>query len=237
MEIKQVKIEELKEVPNNKTQLICNTCNIPFKSRHTCKTRIPQYCSSNCYGKSLIGKKTKSNTVFKKGCAPWNKGLTKKEDNRLLEQGKKISSNLQRAENISKAMKGKPLSPTHRNKLSEVKKGKPIKHLIDNWEVICQKISLAEKGVPRPYQQGKHHGNWLGGLTPKHTKIRNSLDYANWRTGVFERDDYTCQECEVRGGKLNAHHILPFSQFPDLRLNIDNGKTLCEPCHKIIPTN
>ena len=63
---------------------------------------------------------------------------------------------------------------------------------------------------------------------------RTSVDYAEWRTSVYERDNYTCRKCNTVGGKLNAHHIKPYSKFPHLRIEKDNGITLCEPCHKAV---
>jgi len=70
------------------------------------------------------------------------------------------------------------------------------------------------------------------GKTPEAQKIRMSKEYRIWRKAVFERDDYTCVFCGQHGGKLNADHIKRFSDFPELRLAIDNGRTLCEECHK-----
>lgn len=61
---------------------------------------------------------------------------------------------------------------------------------------------------------------------------RRSAEYVEWRKRVFERDDYTCALCGRRGGKLNAHHIKPYSKFSGLRYEIGNGVTLCEKCHK-----
>ncbi len=53
-----------------------------------------------------------------------------------------------------------------------------------------------------------------------------------WRTAVFKRDDYTCQDCGERGGDLEAHHIFWWSKFPLFRFLVWNGKTLCVKCHK-----
>ncbi len=72
---------------------------------------------------------------------------------------------------------------------------------------------------------------WRGGKSTEAHKIRQSGAYRNWRTAVFQRDDYTCQFCKKRGGKLQADHIKPFAYFPELRLDINNGRTLCVACH------
>ena len=61
---------------------------------------------------------------------------------------------------------------------------------------------------------------------------RNSKEYKRWRNLVFERDNYTCQMCGKRGGKLNAHHIVRFRKSIEKRVDVSNGITLCEDCHR-----
>ncbi len=61
---------------------------------------------------------------------------------------------------------------------------------------------------------------------------RTSKEYREWRTSVFERDNFTCVSCKQKGKKLNAHHIKEWANYPDLRFEVDNGITLCESCHK-----
>ena len=63
----------------------------------------------------------------------------------------------------------------------------------------------------------------------------NSKEYKEWRISVYKRDNFTCRwpNCNCKK-KLNAHHIMPWSQSPALRFNIRNGITLCKKHHKII---
>lgn len=89
------------------------------------------------------------------------------------------------------------------------------------------------------------HWNYKGGITPINAKIRNSVEYKLWREAVLKRDNYTCVWCGKVGGwskeekrqiKLQTDHIKPFALFPELRFAIDNGRTLCEDCHRTTDT-
>lgn len=79
---------------------------------------------------------------------------------------------------------------------------------------------------------GENNWNWKGGATPKERLIRVQEDYVHWRYDVFKRDNFRCQCCGSYGA-LNAHHLLSFSEYVNLRFNVDNGITLCEECHAI----
>lgn len=118
--------------------------------------------------------------------------------------------------NPTKYWLGKKMSKEHRLKMSVIRKGK----LPKNYKLLNK------------FKSGELNPAWKGGVTPINTAIRQSSEYKLWRKAVFERDEYKCVWCNKKGRNLNADHIKPFALFPELRFAIDNGRTLCVPCHK-----
>lgn len=149
-------------------------------------------------------------------------------------KGVKLSDETKRK--ISIARKGKP-NPLVSAKLTGRKQSpehirKRVKKLVGKKRTIKTrlKMSKAQKKLR------ENHTRWKGGITPINEKVRKSLEYKLWRKAVFKRDDYTCVWCGQRGGKLQADYIKPFALFPELRFAIDNGRTLCQRCHKTTNT-
>lgn len=147
-----------------------------------------------------------------KGNVPWNKG--KKGKVGVFHHSEETK------EKIRQAHLGKKKSEEHKKKLSEARLGKPG----HKWTMESRiKASLAQKGP--------NHYRWGGGAANINAQIRRSLEYRLWRESVFERDDWICQDCGQRGGNLNADHIKPFCDYPELRFELSNGRTLCKDCH------
>ena len=141
--------------------------------------------------------------------------------------------------------KHKPLTEEHKRNLSQSHLGKKRssnfvekarKRMIGNKINLGRKASKETKEKLSQIKKGKYcgdkHYNWKGGITPLRKKLYFSLEYKLWRTAVFERDKYTCIWCGKIGGILQADHIKPWRDYPELRFAIDNGRTLCVECHK-----
>lgn len=173
--------------------------------------------------------------VYRHSCKPLCKSCSTK--------GKNLGKN-----------KGKPKPAGFGEKISKILKGKK------RTEEFKRKLSLDRKGKPNLKNRGENHYRWKGGITPLHTLIRASSEYRTWYFSILKRDNYTCQECGKRGGKLEIHHLREFSQiFKEflqtnnqfspiedketlLRLaskylpfwDINNGKVLCYECHALV---
>lgn len=85
---------------------------------------------------------------------------------------------------------------------------------------------------------GENSPNYKGGICKERHLAMSRQDYKDWRKAVFERDNYTCQVCGSKvSNTLNAHHIKPYKDYPKLRLDVNNGITVCKKCHRKIHSN
>ena len=176
---------------------------------------------------------------------------------------------------VSCAMKGRIVSEKQREKISKSLEGhkgywtgkKFSDEHLEKLRVASKKIGISEETREKMWQTRMAHREqwsearkgskcylWKGGITPITQKIRHTLEYRKWRETIFERDNYTCQICKKRGGKLNADHYpvsfaeifsgvnVPVESLYDTAMNVtlfwdtSNGRTLCEDCHRVTPT-
>lgn len=149
-----------------------------------------------------------------------------------MKKGSKSSAELKKKLSLAhlglpSGNKGKKHSLESRIKMGKGRRGK--KHT-EEWK---QKMSETMKkiGNKPPILKGTKSPNWKGGITSENVRIRTSIEYRFWVEANMARDNYTCQKYQIRGGKLAVHHILNFSQYPELRFAIDNGITLSEKAH------
>ncbi len=59
------------------------------------------------------------------------------------------------------------------------------------------------------------------------------LGYAHFKKAVFKRDGHRCVICK-KTRRIEAHHIIRYSDSTNLQMNPDNGVTLCNQCHYMI---
>lgn len=76
---------------------------------------------------------------------------------------------------------------------------------------------------------------WKYFTTRERARIMGTAQYRRWKETVYERDGYACVWCGATD-KLNADHIKSFAFYPELRFDVDNGRTLCVPCHETTPS-
>ena len=166
-------------------------------------------------------------------------------------KGRIISEDQKRK--ISIANTGIVRSAEFRKKVSDFMKGRIVS------AETGKKISIAKTGKKRaPFSletrrkmglahQGEKSYLWKGGISKINRLCRGMGEYYQWRSDVFQRDNWTCKTCGINGVYVTAHHIKGFSKIikennvksreharklPEL-WDVNNGITLCEDCHKL----
>jgi len=87
----------------------------------------------------------------------------------------------------------------------------------------------------RQRMMGPKNPMWQDGDSDR--ERRNSA-YKSWRLAVFNRDGFICRGCGYFNGcgekrrDLHAHHVVPWIKSKLLRYDVENGITLCVPCHR-----
>ena len=202
---------------------ICKYCNSEFK---TWPSKVGNYCSVPCTRKGTG--EARGNKKVVTSCKHCNKEfmaymwhLNRGQSRYCSRKCRMLSDNpLQKPEAREKARIARAKNPS-RYWLGK-KRNMP-------WFVPKKGAPAPMKNRPNLKIRGDKHWNWKGGISPR---PMSSLEYKQWRKLVFEKDDYTCQLCTVRGGYLEADHIKRWADFPELRFDVNNGRALCKSCHK-----
>ncbi len=191
--------------------------------------------------RQYINGRKKASSIFKKGFTPWNKGLTKENNETMKlisekQKGEEKSESMRK--NMSEGGKGKKLSEEHKNKIGksnrenyteERKKKISLKNKDKKMTQEQRKnISESKKGDKNPMygKYGELNPNWNNGSSfkPYAPEFNKKL-----KQSILERDNYTCQcpDCEHKSNKLVIHHI----DFNKQNNNPENLIALCNSCH------
>lgn len=236
--------------------------------------------------KSCFWKTVKYDGALSKGKTSNKKGKTLEEMYGVEKANQLINDMSSRMKGKTSPFKGKCHTEeskiknrnSHLGKLSNKKDKTNIElYGVEKANIISDKIRQSKLGITWEMQVGVEKASerkknshywlgkfgefaprWKGGKTFLGPRLKNLEEYKDWRDRVYERDNYTCQECGQKGGKLEAHHLKAFSvilseflktysQFSPIedketlvRLSIswqpfwdiNNGQTLCVDCHK-----
>jgi hypothetical protein len=114
----------------------------------------------------------------------------------------------------------------HKPKLKDVLK---YRNLFDN---PAQKNEVKEKlRVAKLGKTGENTPNWRGGTTNERKVLMSRDEYKQLRKTVFYRDNYKCVIC-ASNENIQMDHIKEWCNYPELRYEVSNCRTLCLSCHK-----
>ncbi len=157
---------------------------------------------------------------FKKGLTPWNKALATGIKTRGS-LGMKMSEEAK--VKIAESLKLQWINRTRRLPKRLTNKGN---HHTDEAK---RKISEFHK-----LMVGDKNPRWISDRTLLVRSDKKHLDgqYRDWMFSVKNRDNWKCRiangDCK---GRLEAHHILNWIDYFELRYAVNNGITLCHAHH------
>lgn len=153
--------------------------------------------------------------------------------NKRVSEGLKkyFENNPQSKERLAKLQLGRFPSAETRKKLSIARQGKKPTLGMKVSEETKKKMSEAhQKRISLGLWKNQHGGVKRYNGTLK----KSSKSHQKWSKEVKDRDKWVCRIADVNcDGRLEAHHILPWSKFPELRYQINNGITLCQHHHPL----
>lgn len=188
-----------------KTQLICERCGKTFEIfSYKLKSGRGKYCSKTCFNPPVYANCLNCGKEFR-----YSPSTNKQYCSAVCRNSSEI-----RNQNVSKGVK---LAWQDGNTRQNIMIG------------IAKRSTMPEWYNAKHFQKGKDHPRYKGNKRTDAT--RNQYPYKKWRWDVFKRDNFTCQICFKRGGRLHAHHIKHWAEYPELRFELDNGLTLCVDCH------
>ncbi len=123
-----------------------------------------------------------------------------------------------------------------RNKTSLVFCSRPCKGKY--YSLILFRLPPSQKGKSHTEEtklkmRNRKPWNYIGDRTQLAKKQeRNDSSYKEWRKQVWLRDNFKCKIANPDCcGRIEAHHILSWSEYPELRYQNNNGITLCHAHH------
>ena len=87
-----------------------------------------------------------------------------------------------------------------------------------NKNMCWYKFSI-EQVQKRSWENAYNWKWWISGL---YHRIRKLKVFMEWRSSIYQRDNFTCQDCWLKWIRLECHHIIPYAKMHILYVkNID----------------
>jgi hypothetical protein len=130
------------------------------------------------------------------------------------------------AENNKEDRGKKKVEKKHRRKLVDVLKYRNMFENPAKDPSIRQKMREAKLG-----KINEEANNWQGGKRSERLQLMARDEYKQLRKLVFQRDGFKCVLC-FSNKELQMDHIKEWCNYPELRFEAANCRTLCFTCHK-----